>query len=737
VIFDGGAGGGLTIAGGTETLTGTNTYTGVTTISSGATLQLGNGGTTGSVAGDITDNGVLKFDYSGPVTMGNLIYGSGSVEIVAGTLVVTNGGFVNGGVTIDPGATMTWANGAATLVGPGAGGTGIGVVDNGSLVVIAQNGLTGPFQISGSGSLTLQSGVFTINAASTYTGATTIAQGAAFGLAGAGSISRSSGVEVDGAFDITATNGGASITSLSGSRFGSVQLGAQTLTLTNASGTFAGVITGAGGGLTITGGTEVLNGQNTYTGLTTVSAGTLEVGDLQHGALVSGGVVVGAAGTLSGHGTILGAATNTAGGTVAPGGTIGTLTVGSYTQGANSTLAIEVSPAAASQLNSVGAASLNGTLAITFDPGAYAPHVYQIVAGAPVSGTFSKVTWSGAQPGYAEGVAYTSNAVDLVLSPTDSAQAYGGISTATLDRAHGFASLVENRFGDAGCADGSVDKAPDACHGMGAWASAIASDEHLNSNSTGFGFSNSGYGFVGGVDKRWSGGTSVGLAFGYAQNRFSMGDAHASATGSSYFGALYGRWVKGKTWLDGQAFYMHSDWSLSRQVEGFGTAKSSPNADAGGLLVQASTAFLDRDSIRPYLRAAYAETRRAGTTETGVGPVGFAVDSATDNSGYVEAGVLFTHNFAGERREARPSLQIGYQEAIGGRTHDVQASLWGGGPASAFSVGTVRAPAGAVVLDGSLKVVVDQRFEVWGGVRGRFGADLTEGSASLGGVFRF
>ena len=45
--------GALTKAGaGTTTLTGANTYSGGTTISAG-TLQVGNGGTTGSIVGDV------------------------------------------------------------------------------------------------------------------------------------------------------------------------------------------------------------------------------------------------------------------------------------------------------------------------------------------------------------------------------------------------------------------------------------------------------------------------------------------------------------------------------------------------------------------------------------------------------------------------------------------------------------------------------------------------------------
>ena len=54
----------------------------------------------------------------------------------------------------------------------------------------------------------------------------------------------------------------------------SVALGAQILTLTNASTTFSGAIAGSGG-VTLTGGTETLSGTNTYTGATTITGGTL------------------------------------------------------------------------------------------------------------------------------------------------------------------------------------------------------------------------------------------------------------------------------------------------------------------------------------------------------------------------------------------------------------------------------------------------------------------------------
>src|SRR4029079_2814499 len=103
-----------------------NTYTGGTTINSG-TLQLGNGGTTGSIIGDVTDNGTLAFNRSDSVIFNGAISGTGSVvNQGSGTLILTGTNTYTGGTTINNG-TLQVGNGGTT------GSIAGNVVDNGTL----------------------------------------------------------------------------------------------------------------------------------------------------------------------------------------------------------------------------------------------------------------------------------------------------------------------------------------------------------------------------------------------------------------------------------------------------------------------------------------------------------------------------------------------------------------------------------------------------------------------------
>ncbi|UXS05430.1 autotransporter outer membrane beta-barrel domain-containing protein [Agrobacterium tumefaciens] len=82
---------------GTLTLTGTNSYTGGTIIADG-TLRLGNNGTTGSILGDVANDGILAFNRSDSVTFGGTISGSGGVQQVGSgqTILTANNSALHG-----------------------------------------------------------------------------------------------------------------------------------------------------------------------------------------------------------------------------------------------------------------------------------------------------------------------------------------------------------------------------------------------------------------------------------------------------------------------------------------------------------------------------------------------------------------------------------------------------------------------------------------------------------------
>ena len=225
---------------GTLTLTGTNTWSGGTTIGAATgqdvTLAVSGTGTVGS--GLLTINATGEFNMNaGTVnqTVAGLV-GSGTVAVGNNTLILD----------LPSGASDTFSGGINSFV-------------------VSPGGLT----VEGAGTETLT------GTTNTYLGATNISGNATLALSGTGNISGSSSVNLNSSgavFDISATTGGTSIKSLGGVAGSNVTLGSQTLTITNASGTFGGAINGTGA-LALTGGTETLTGTNTFTGGTTISGG--------------------------------------------------------------------------------------------------------------------------------------------------------------------------------------------------------------------------------------------------------------------------------------------------------------------------------------------------------------------------------------------------------------------------------------------------------------------------------
>ena len=145
-----------------------------------------------------------------------------------------------------------------------------------------------------------------------------------------------------------------------------------------------------GGRLTKVGtGTLTLAGANTYSGLTTVNAGTLSVT-----GSIAGGAVVNNGGTLNGTGTSAAGVTVNSGGVFAPGTSPGTITVGGLTMTPGGTLNFELGPTAYDHIVASGNASLAGILNVSLVAGftPTAGSTFNILDWGTITGTFTSLT---------------------------------------------------------------------------------------------------------------------------------------------------------------------------------------------------------------------------------------------------------------------------------------------------------------------------------------------------------
>lgn len=180
--------GSLTKAGtGTFTLTGASNYTGTTTISGGA-LQIGEGGTTGSIAtSSILNNAILIFNRSDSVSLGTAISGAGQLQKRGtGELTLTGANSFAGGFSVIEG-TLT-AAGATSL----GSGTAASTIASGATLALANAGTvanaisvegTG---VGGAGALRATSGTQTLTGGITLSADTlfSVAAGATLNLQG-------------------------------------------------------------------------------------------------------------------------------------------------------------------------------------------------------------------------------------------------------------------------------------------------------------------------------------------------------------------------------------------------------------------------------------------------------------------------------------------------------------------------------------------------------------------------
>ena len=246
---------------GTTTVTGTGSYWNM----NGATLTIG----AAIISGTYTSQGnVLLSCSGGQVSTGGLILGSASNSVILD----------NGRLTAGAAGNLISGSGYAYIRSGGA------ILDSGGFNTTVSVPIVTDTTSIGGGLTKNGAGTLTLTGTNTYTGATTINAGTLESAKVAASNSTSA-ITVNNAGTLAVNFGGASDYAASDvvTLLGKTTFGATTAAFgfdtTNLSGTYGNNLTMAAGLTKLGSNTLTLTGTNTYTGATTISAGTLQIGD--------------------------------------------------------------------------------------------------------------------------------------------------------------------------------------------------------------------------------------------------------------------------------------------------------------------------------------------------------------------------------------------------------------------------------------------------------------------------
>ena len=277
-----GAGALRQIGTGTTILLGSNSSSGTTTVTNGM-LQIGDGGTSGSVGSggiSLSGAGLLAFNRADSVTITNSIGGGGGTlsQMGSGTLIVTGRGASYGQTVISDGTLQIGDGGANGSIGAGA------ITNNSVLVINSSTNVTfaNSQAIRGTGVLIqMGTGTTTLVASNTTYSGGTLISGGTLQVGGGGSGSQ---------YDTNGSLGTGNVTNNATLAF-SRRIASDTAS-NNISGTGALTVSGNSTALT-------LAGSNSYSGLTTINSGnSLRIGTGSiNGTLGTGSVSN--AGTLS------------------------------------------------------------------------------------------------------------------------------------------------------------------------------------------------------------------------------------------------------------------------------------------------------------------------------------------------------------------------------------------------------------------------------------------------------
>jgi fibronectin-binding autotransporter adhesin len=677
--------GGLTKQGaGTLTLTLANTYTGGTTITSG-TLQLGDGGTSGSIVGNVTDNGTLAFDRSDAVTFSGVVNGSGALnQIGTGTTILNGANTYTGGTTITSG-TLQLGDG-------GTSGSIVGnVIDNGTLAFNRSDDVSFDGAISGSGGVDqIGSGMTALTNISSYTGATNVTAGV---LIVNGSIANSA---VNVASDAT----------LAGT------------------GTVGATLVQAGGTIAPTGmSTLSVNGNYVQSGGSTYQVNANPNSDASSRIAVNGtatldsGAIINVTKTpdapyvLGDKYTVL----------TATGGVTGTFTV-------------------------TGQTAVSAFLALAGSYDANDAYLTVMQTGSPF-GLGKTPNQNGTGNGLGS-VAPTSPAGTAVLNSSSpnaaraaldqlSGEIYASVRTAMQEDSHYSRDAATDRMREAFCGVGGDTPIQDSNHPrvtdndcssdpdrLVAWGQLFGAWGYNDGNGNAAKLDHSTGGLFIGADAPISD-WRIGALAGYGRSGFDVNERTSSASSDDYYLGVYSGTQWGALGFRTGATYTWHDLDSNRILDLPGLPGAvGANYDASstqvfgdlGYRIDAGTA-----SYEPFADLAYTRLHTDGFTETG--PAGLTAEGDDMNTTFATLGLRASNAFQVDGTEALVRGSIGWRHSFGDITPVSSVAFAGG---SDFDISGVAIARNSAVADLGLDVRVAKNATLGIAYFGEFGSGAVD-----------
>jgi outer membrane autotransporter protein len=688
--------GGVAVQSGTVTFTANNTYTGATSIAAGATLQAGNGGTAGSVAGNVLNNGLLAFARSGATTFGGAISGAGSVQLQSGAVTLTGNNTYTGATSIAAGASLQVGNG-------GASGTVVGnIAALGTLIVNLSSDVAYGGVLSGNGLLRqIGSGMTTLTGdSSAFTGNTRVEGGV---LAVNGRLGGTLTVVPGGQLQGTGTLGNVTLagTVAPGNSIGTMNVGS----ITFQAGSIYQVEANAAG----------QSDKIVATGTATINGSSVQV--------------------LAGAGNYAPSTTYTI--LTAAGGRTGTFS-GVTSNLAFLDAALTYDPTNVYLTLSRNAASFP-SVGGTFNQRQTGSGVESLTLGNPVWNAVVQLSAPMARAAFDQlsGEVHASTKTALY---EDSRLVRDGVLSRLRSAFGGGSVAAPSTAQMAAVDDGSCST--DACQtdsksGIAAWAQGFGSWGYTSGNGNAAGLSRSTGGVLVGVDAPVFEVARLGLFGGYSHTNFNVADRQSSGSSDNVHLGAYGGAQWGPIGVHAGLAYTWHNLSTSRSVAFPGFADSlRATYGAGTFQVFGEAGYrfdVGAAIFEPFANIAYMSLTTKGFSETGgaaaLTGTGLTTNVTATTLG-LRAGSAFT--IAGLGGSARGT--VGWQHAFTDTTPWANLQLTGGTP---FTAAGVPIAQDAALLELGIDLRLSERASIGIGYTGQFAAGAQDQSVRGNFTFKF